>query len=158
MNEGLIAEVVQRVQEQLDKKPPALLIGRRPTEETGFSYVSQAPYSAVVIGSMDAWELLHFPDRGVLEALLEGKPVYYWEAGQDWRKYSHSSNRALWSRLLSAQRQMQQLGVKPLGSSSQKLLTAQEVQRRLRQGLPIEGRLTPLARDILYQVSLESRH
>ena len=30
-----------------------------------------------------------------------------------------------------------------------KLLTAQEVRRRLREGQPIEGRLTPLARDVL---------
>ncbi len=149
MNEKLIEEVVKRVQGQLADKPPALLIGRRPAEETGFSYVAEGEYSAVILGSMSAYELLHFPEERVLNALLEGKPVYYWEAGQDWRKHSHSSNRALWSRLLSAQRQMQQLGVKPLGSSSQKLLTAQEVRRRLRQGLPVEGRLTPLARDIL---------
>lgn len=148
MNEMLIEEVVRRVQDQLTQKPKALLIGRKPPTETGFSYVSQAPYTAVVIGSMDAWELLHFPDSKVLEALLEGKPVYYWEAGQDWKKHSRSANRTLWSKLLSAQRQMQQWGAMPLGSSSQKLLTAQEVRRRLSQGLPIEGRLTPLARDI----------
>ena len=148
MNEGLIEEVVRRVQDQLSEKPRALLMGRMPPIETGFSYVSQGPYSAVVIGSMDAWELLHFPDRGVLEALLEGKPVYYWPDGQDWKKYSGSANRALWSRLLSAQRQMQQLGLQPLRGASQKLLTAQEVRRRLAQGLPVEGRLTPLARDI----------
>lgn len=149
MKEQLIEEVVRRVQEQLTGKPKALLMGRMPPGETGFSYVSEAPYTAVVIGSMDAWELFHFPDRRVLEALLEGKPVYYCEAGQDWKKYSHSANRTLWSKLLSAQRQMQQWGAMPLGTSSQKLLTAQEVRRRLSQGLPIEGRLTPLARDIL---------
>ena len=149
MKEQLIEEVVRRVRDQLSQKPHALLIGRRPPEETGFSYVSEAPYTAVVIGSMDAWELLRFPDQEVLEALLEGKPVYYWEAGQDWKKYSHSANRTLWSKLLSAQRQMQQWGAMPLGACSQKLLTAQEVRRRLSQGLPVEGRLTPLARDIL---------
>lgn len=149
MNEKLIEEVLRQVEGHLCTKPAALLLGREPAENYGYRFVTEKPYAAVVIGSMDAWELLHFPSREVLEALLEGKPVYYWEAGLDWKKYSGSANRALWSRLLSAHRQLQQLGVKPLGSSAQKLLTAQEVRRRLSQGLPIEGRLTPLAKDIL---------
>ena len=149
MNEKLIETVLRQVEDRLGERPTALLLGREPTENHGYRFVKEKPYTAVVIGSMDAWDLLHFPSREVLEALLEGKPVYYWEAGLDWKKYSAGANRALWGRLLSAQRQLQQLGVKPLGSSSQKLLTAQEVRRRLSQGLPIEGRLTPLARDIL---------
>ena len=148
MKEELIEAVLRRVQSQLPQKPAALLIGEIPKEESGFSYVTQPPYTAVVIGSMDAWELLHFPDRQVLEALLEGIPVYYSQAGLDWKKYS-GGNRVLWSKLLSAQRQLSQWGVKPLGSTKGKLLTAQEVQRRLSQGLPVEGRLTPLAKDIL---------
>lgn len=149
MNEKLIEAVLRQVEDRLGERPTALLLGSEPTENHGYRFVKEKPYTAVVIGSMDAWDLLHFPSREVLEALLEGKPVYYWEAGQDWKKYSAGANRALWGRLLSAQRQLQQLGVKPLGSSSPKLLTAQEVRRRLSQGLPIEGRLTPLARDIL---------
>ena len=44
---------------------------------------------------------------------------------------------------------MKQLGVEFLGAGQEKLLTAEEVRRRLREGLPIEGRLTPLARDVL---------
>ncbi|MBQ3216789.1 MAG: hypothetical protein IJB35_03120 [Oscillospiraceae bacterium] len=149
MNEKLISEVVQRVEAELLRKPPALLLGKRPPEETGFSYVTEGEYSAVVIGSMSAWELLHFPDEQSLNALLEGKPVYLWEGGQDWKRFSSCPNRSLWSKLLSAQRQLQQWGVKPLAAASGKLMTAQEVQRRLKQGLPIEGRLTPLARDLL---------
>ena len=86
MKEELIEAVLRRVQSQLPQKPAALLIGELPKEESGFSYVTQPPYTAVVIGSMDAWELLHFPDRQVLEALLEGIPVYYSQAGLDWKK------------------------------------------------------------------------
>ncbi len=142
-------EVVRRVRQELEKSPRVLLIGRRPAQETGFVYVFQAPYSAVILGSMSAYELLNFPQEAVLEALLQGLPVYCWEEGQDWKQYAHSPNRALWSRLLSARRQMQQWGVKPLRSVSGGLLTAQEVRRRLALGLPVEGRLTPLARDIL---------
>ena len=148
MKEELIEAVLERLQNQLSQKPAALLIGEVPKEEGGFSYVTQPPYTAVVIGSMDAWELLHFPDRQLLSALLEGIPVYYSQAGLDWKKYSAASP-VLRSKLMSAQRQLSQWGVKPLGEKKGKLLTAGEVQRRLAQGLPIEGRLTPLAKDIL---------
>lgn len=149
MHEKLIEEVLRQVEDRLSAKPAALLLGRRPTEDCGYTYVKEKPYSAVVIGSMDAWELLHFPSQQVLEALLEGKPVYYCQSGLDWKQYANSASRPLWSRLLAAQRQLQLWGAQPLRGTEQKLLTAQEVRRRLSQGLPVEGRLTPLARDIL---------
>lgn len=148
-HEELLRQVLQRVEKELARKPAALLLGEAPQGETGFSYVTQAPYTAVVIGSLDAYSLLHFPDPESLKALLEGKPVYLWEPGQQWRAYAATSNRSLWSRLHSAYRQMLQLGVRPLREERRSLLTAQEVRRRLEQGLPVEGRLTPLARDIL---------
>lgn len=146
MNDALIERIVDEVKRR-QNLPKALLIGRTPTENTGFCYVAQGEYSAVVIGSMSAYELLAFPNETVVEALLLGKPVYLAQNALDYRTYSRSANRALWSRLLSAERQMKQLGVQTLGTG--KLLTAQEVRRRLREGQPIEGRLTPLARDVL---------
>lgn len=146
MNDELIERLANEIQKR-QNLPKALLIGRTPTENTGFCYVTQGEYSAVVIGSMSAYELLTFPNETVVEALLSGKPVYLAQNALDYRAYSRSANRALWSRLLSAERQMKQLGVQTLGTG--KLLTAQEVRRRLREGQPIEGRLTPLARDVL---------
>lgn len=148
MNDALIDKIVDEVKRR-QNLPSALLIGRTPTQNTGFCYVSQGEYSAIVIGSMSAHDVLTFPNEAVLQALLLGKPVYLAEEGLDYRAFSHSANRALWSRLLSAERQMKQLGVQFLGTRQQKLLTAEEVRRRLRDGQPIDGRLTPLARDVL---------
>lgn len=148
MNDALVEQIVEEVKRR-QKLPPALLIGKDPTQELGWHYVTDGAYTAVVIGSMSAYDALHFPDAVSLQALLEGKSVYIWEDGLEYRAFSRTSNRTLWSRLLSAERQMKQLGVQFLGSKQQKLLTAEEVRRRLRDGQPISGRLTPLARDIL---------
>lgn len=147
--EELIDAVAARVRERLDGTPTALLIGQRPEAELGWRYVGQEPYDAVVIGSMTPCELLHFPDERCTQALLLGKPVLLWEDGLALQRYAHTANRALWSRLLSAQRQLRQLGVRFLGTKSAPVLTADEVRRRLRSGQSISGRLTPLARDIL---------
>lgn len=147
MNEQIIEAVLAEVRRR-QSRPAALLIGREPPQELGYRYVTQGTYAAVVIGSLSAAELLRFPDGACLEALLLGKPVYLCEEGLDYRRYAQSANRALWSRLLAAERQMKQLGVRPLRAPGG-LLTAEEVRRRLRDGLPVEGRLTPLARDIL---------
>ena len=155
MNERLIEEVVAEVRRrQALEQPAALLLGRTPTRELGFHYVQAGDYTAVVIGSLTACQLLHQPDEAVTQALLMGKPVYLCPEGLEYRQYSHTSNRVLWSRLLAAERQLKQLGVQFLernanGSGNGKLLTADEVRRLLKEGLPIEGRLTPLARDIL---------
>ena len=148
MDDALIEKIVDEVKRR-QNLPKALLIGRTPAENTGFCYVSEGEFSAVVIGSMSAYELLSFPNETVVQALLLGKPVYLAEEGLDYRAFSRSANRALWSRLLSAERQMKQLGVQCLGARQKKLLTAEEVRRRLREGQAIEGRLTPLARDVL---------
>ena len=149
MKEELIEEVLRRVEQQLSKRPPALLLGEEPSRDLGFSYVKEGPYSAVVIASMSAAELLRFPDEKSLKALLEGKPVYLLEEGESWRRYAHSAKGELYSRLLSARRQMLRLGVQVMGCKSERLLTAHEVRRRLQEGLPIQGRLTPLAKDVL---------
>lgn len=155
MNEHLIEEVVAEVRRrQALEQPAALLFGRAPARELGFHYVKEGDYTAVVIGSLTACQLLRLPDETVTQALLTGKPVYLCPEGLEYRQYSHTSNRVLWSRLLAAERQLKQLGVQFLernavGGGGGRLLTADEVRRRLREGLPIEGRLTPLARDIM---------
>ena len=59
----------------------ALLIGTEPRAELGFSYVSEKPYEAVVIGSLSIGNLLKFREERVLEALAEGKSVYLYTPG-----------------------------------------------------------------------------
>ncbi len=154
MNERLIEEVVAEVRRrQALEQPAALLLGHAPARELGFHYVKEGDCAAVVIGSLTACQLLHQPDEAVTQALLMGKPVYLCPEGLEYRQYSHTPNRVLWSRLLAAERQLKQLGVQFLERNANggngKLLTADEVRRRLREGLPIEGQLTPLARDVL---------
>ena len=155
MNERLIEEVVAEVRRrQALAQPTALLLGHAPIRELGFHYVKDGDYAAVVIGSLTACQLLHQPDEAVTQALLMGKPVYLCPEGLAYRQYSHTGNRVLWSRLLAAERQLKQLGVQFLernanGGGNGKLLTADEVRRLLKEGLPIEGRLTPLARDVM---------
>lgn len=155
MQEELIAQVVREVEkrlgrtpEQPDPRPTALLLGRAPSCDLGWRYAAE-DYSAVVIGSMSAHALLHFPDEASLEALLHGKPVYLWENGLDYRRFAHCADRGLWTRLLAAERQLRQWGVQPLRAPRSHLITAQEARQLLRDGQPVAGRLTPLARDIL---------
>ena len=150
MNELLIEEVIAEVlRRQQPSQPAALLLGRKPARDLGWQYVASGDYTAVVIGSMSAGDLLHFPDDAVLDALLANKPVYVCEDGLDYRKFSRTANRALWSRLLAAERQMKQLGVQMLGASGSEVLTAEAVRRLLRDGRTVHGRLTPLAQDVL---------
>lgn len=151
MNERLIEQVVAEVRRrQQEARPAALLVGRAPERDLGFHYVNEGEYAAVVIGSLSACALLHLPDEALTQALLLGKPVYLCSEGLEYRQFSRTANRALWSRLLAAERQLKQLGVRFLERKpGEKLLTANEVRRLLREGLPVEGRLTPLARDVL---------
>ena len=151
MNERLIEQVVAEVRRrQEERRPAALLVGRAPERDLGFHYVKEGDYAAVVIGSLSGCALLHLPDEALTQALLLGKPVLLCPEGLEYRQFSRTANRALWSRLLAAERQLKQLGVRFLERKpGEKLLTANEVRRLLREGLPVEGRLTPLARDVL---------
>ena len=149
MNDAIVEEVLRRVQAQWNQKPAALLLGDAPREETGYRYVQEGPYEAVVIGSLDAMELLQCPNGVCLQALLEGKAVYLWEAGERWRQYQKTAPRELYALLLEARRRLLRLGVRPLRREAEQLITAAELRRRQKEGLPISGRLTPLARDLL---------
>ncbi len=150
---GIVEEILRR-EPSIGKTPkPALpvayLMGREPKRDLGYSYIRQGPYEAVVIGSLTAWELLQFPNEVCTDALVKGIPVLLCEEGLDYRRFKDTCNRALYARLLAAERQLKQLGVQMVGREDKKLLTAQEVRRRLETGQPITGRLTPLARDLL---------
>lgn len=148
--EDMIRKVVEEIMgREKVHLPGAKLIGRDPGVDLGYRYAEDGPFDAVVIGSLTPRELLFFPDEISMAALLQGKPVLLWEAGLDYRKYKDTCNRSLYSRLLSAERQMKQLGVKVIGEQSHRILTANEVRRRMEAGQPITGRLTPLARDLL---------
>lgn len=94
MNEALVEAVVAEVlRRQREDRPRALLLGRKPEQELGWEYVACGEYAAVMIGSMSAGDLLHFPDDASAGALLAGKPVYVWEAGLDYRRFSKTANR-----------------------------------------------------------------
>ena len=85
----------------------ALLIGREPAVSLGFSYVREAPFEAVVIGSLTLSQLLRFQEESVLQALAEGKQVYLYSPGLPvspgnrscWNKFGQCWN-PWWSRTL----------------------------------------------------------
>lgn len=149
MVQQVVEEILSRELKPESPLPRAFLIGREPGKKLGYSYVRQGDHEAVVIGSLSPWELLQFPNEVCTEAMVKGKPVLLWQEGLDYRQHRASCNRSLYARLLAAERQLKQLGVQIVGQEERTLLTAQEVRRRLRTGEPIEGRLTPLAREIL---------
>lgn len=125
----------------------ALLVGQAPGAELGYEYVQEAPYEAVVIGSLRLSELLRFGDQRVLEALAEGKPVYLYTPGLP----EAHKNRALAGSLTAAQREMKNWGVLFTDGGRKKLVTAEEARLLRSAGRsPCPGAvLTPLAREIL---------
>lgn len=152
MDEALARRVEDEVFRRLDAVPAALLLGEPPGDALGYRLTAAPPYDAVVIGSMEPGELLNFTDSRVLNALLEGKPVFLWEPGLRHRARTATANRVLWARLQSAERSLKQLGVRFYGpSEGRRLVTAEQARILLRRGLrPPEGAiLTPLARELL---------
>lgn len=127
-------------------KNTALLIGRAPAD-LAFSYVTEPPYEAVVIGSLTLSQLLHFDSEPALSALAEGKAVYLYTPGLP----PCPKNRALAATLSSAQRELKSWGVVFTDGSRRHLVTAEEAKLLRRQGLqPAPGAvLTPLAKEIL---------
>ena len=125
----------------------ALLIGQEPPCDLGYSYVTAAPYDAVVIGSLSLGELLRFRNPQALEALAMGKSVILYSPGLP----EATGNRALSASLASARRELKSWGVVFSDGAKKQLITAQEA-RRLREAgqRPAPGtKLTPLAREIL---------
>ena len=84
----------------------ALLIGNAPAA-LAFSYVTEKPYEAVVIGSLRLGQLLRFDREEVLEALAIGMPVYLYTPGLP----QAPKNRALAASIATAQRELKNWGV-----------------------------------------------
>lgn len=125
----------------------ALLIGREPMCDLGYSYTAAAPYDAVVIGSLTISQLLRFDNEQALEALAAGRPVILYTQGLP----EAPGNRALSASLASARRELKNWGVVFSDGAKKQLITAQEARRMRDAGeRPAPGaRLTPLAKEIL---------
>ena len=125
----------------------ALLVGAEPDQPLGYTYVQEAPYDAVVIGSLTLGQLLRFREESVLQALAEGKTVYLYTPGLP----EVPKNRALAAALAAGQRELKNWGVIFTDGGRKRLITAQEAKEmRARGVLPGAGAvMTPLAKEIL---------
>ena len=125
----------------------ALLVGREPDRALPYTYVTQPPYDAVVIGSLSIGELLQFRQEAVLGALAEGKPVVLYTPGLP----DAPKNRALAASLASSRRELKSWGILFTDGGQKRLITAQEAKTLRQSGKrPGPGAvLTPLAREIL---------
>lgn len=125
----------------------ALLIGREPECNLGFTYVREGDYDAVVIGSLTLSQLLYFAEEPALQALAQGKSVVLYEPGLPEAKGS----RGLSATLAARRRELKNWGVVFTDGGQKKLITAQEARLLLASGKkPGPGAvLTPLAKEIL---------
>ena len=125
----------------------ALLIGREPDCDLGYSYVTQPPYDAVVIGSLTFSQLLQFSQEPALEALAQGKSVLLYTPGLP----EAPKNRAMAASIAGARRQLKNWGVVFADGQHRHLITAQEAKAmKLAGRCPGPGAvLTPLAKEIL---------
>ena len=125
----------------------ALLIGKEPLADLDFQYVQEAPYDAVVIGSLTLGQLLQFRQERVLTALAEGKQVLLYTPGLP----EAGKNRALSGSLTGAQRELKNWGVLFTDGGRKRLVTAEEARLMKRNGqMPGPGAvLTPLAKEIM---------
>ena len=125
----------------------ALLIGSEPSRPLGYSYVTEGPYDAVVIGSLTLGQALHFSEERTLLALAAGKPVVLYTPGLP----EVPKNRALAASLASVRREMKNWGIIFTDGGQKRLITAQEARQMRSSGItPGAGAvLTPLAKEIL---------
>ncbi len=125
----------------------ALLIGTTPNHSLGYTYVTQPPYDAVVIGSLTLGQLLHFSCEPALSALATGKSVVLYTPGLP----DAAGNRALSAALASRRRELKNWGVIFTDGAQRKVITAQQAQQMRQSGeRPGAGAvLTPLAKEIL---------
>lgn len=123
----------------------ALLVGEKPPLE--YEYVTQPPYDAVVIGSLELGQLLNFSVEPVLAALAEGKSVILYTPGLP----KSPGNRALAASLTSRQRELKNWGVVFTDGGQRRVITAEMAQKMRAQGQrPAPGAvMTPLAKEIL---------
>ena len=124
----------------------ALLIGREPEIDLGYSYVAQPPYDAVVIGSLTLGQLLQFHQETALEALALGKPVMLYTPALP----EAPKNRAMAASIAGARRQLKNWGVVFSDGQHRHLITAQEARAMKAAGRrpPPGAVLTPLAKEV----------
>ena len=124
----------------------ALLIGKEPDTELSYTYVQEAPFDAVVIGSLSLSQALRLSDERVLQSLAEGKQVILYTPGLPLAP----GNRALSASLAASRREMKNWGIVFTDGAQRKLVTAQEARVMKAAGkYPGPGAvLTPLAREI----------
>lgn len=125
----------------------ALLIGEEPPRDLGYTYTGEAPYDAVVIGSLTLAQTLHFSCEEALQALAQGKPVVLYTPGLP----DAPGNRALSAVLAARRRELKNWGIRFTDGGQRRLVTAQEARAmRLAGQVPAAGAvLTPLAKEIL---------
>lgn len=125
----------------------ALLVGSEPACALSYTYVSQPPYEAVVIGSPSLGQLLSFSDERVLAALAEGKPVILYTPGLP----TAPGSRALAASLAARQRELKNWGVVFTDGAARRVITAAQARQMRENGTrPGPGAvLTPLAKEIL---------
>ena len=125
----------------------ALLVGSQPPVTLGYTYVTNPPYDAVVIGSLTLSQQLCFCEETVLSALAAGIPVILYTPGLS----SAPGNRSLSAALASKRRELKNWGIVFTDGGQKRLITAQEA-RALRQAgkqPPPGSVLTPLAKEIM---------
>ena len=124
----------------------ALLIGKEPEGVLPYEYVKEAPFDAVVIGSLTLSQALRLSDDRGLQALAEGKQVILYMPGLP----AAPGNRALSASLAASRREMKNWGIVFTDGGQRKLITAQEARTMKAAGrYPGAGAvLTPLAREI----------
>ena len=125
----------------------ALLIGAEPGHSLGYTYVTEAPYDAVVIGSLTLGQLLCFSEERTLAALAEGKPVVLYTPGLP----AAPGNRALAASLTARQRELKHWGIVFTDGGQRRVITGELARQMLETGtVPGPGAvLTPLAKEIL---------
>ena len=125
----------------------ALLVGSEPAAVLPYTYVAEAPYDAVVIGSLPLSQALRLSDDRILQALAEGKSVVLYTPGLP----TAPGNRALSAALAASKREMKAWGIVFTDGAQRKLITAQEARVMKNAGkYPGPGAvLTPLAKEIL---------
>lgn len=135
----------------------ALLLGQEPEVPLGFSYVTEAPYAAVVIGSLSIAALLQYDFPAALTACMAGIPVYLWQPGLEHRRLGGCDCPALYARCLAVERELAQWGIRLTQDAPKPpLITALQAQRLLAAGtVPHSSRMTPLARDILGETQMK---
>ena len=121
----------------------ALCIGEKPP--LGYSFVEQAPYDAVVVGSMGLGELLCFHNEAVLQALSAGLPVVFYTPG-----LPATQNRGLRAALSARYRELKSWGAVFTDGDSRRVITAEQARVMAQQGErpPAGAILTPLAKEV----------